>query len=118
MISRIVYILFLTSQCITTTIQSEYSYSYTQLPNLYESKPSAQPTVQETLLNPSLEITATESSNKKKEYVKTESFNDMLLMILILLLGFIIILCFYDSYKKYVNENNITHEHSMEVLIE
>ncbi len=118
MISRLVYILFLTSQCITRTIQSEYSYNYTQLPNLYESKPSAQPTVQETLLNPSLEITATKSSNKKKEYVKTESFNDMLLMILILLLGFIIILCFYDSYKKYVNENNITHEHSMEVLIE
>ena len=118
MISRLVYILFLTSQYITRTIQSEYSYNYTQLSNLYESKPSAQPTVQETLLNPSLEITATESSNKKKEYVKTESFNDMLLMILILLLGFIIILCFYDSYKKYVNENNITHEHSMEVLIE
>jgi hypothetical protein len=66
MISRIVYILFLTSQCITTTIQSEYSYSYTQLPNIYESEPSAQPTIQETLLNPSLEITVTESSNKKK----------------------------------------------------
>jgi len=42
----------------------------------------------------------------------------MALMILILLTGFTIILCFYDSYKKYVNENNIIHEHSMEVLIE
>ena len=118
MISRLVYILFLTSQCITRTIQSEYSYNYTQLPNINESEPSTQPTIHETLLNPSLEITATESSNKKKEYVKTESFNNMALMILILLTGFTIILCFYDSYKKYVNENNIIHEHSMEVLIE
>ena len=71
MISRLVYILFLTSQFITRTIQSEYSYNYTQLPNINESEPSTQPTIHETLLNPSLEITATESSNKKKEYVKT-----------------------------------------------